>query len=181
MNYSSLKIMATPLMVFILILLIHQPYRLPAQQMPTPKKLTDFSFMTGEWAGKGTFYSPNGVNEFDVHESVAYAADSTTLMVHGQGFDQQGAKHHDAIGVMYFENEKLLFHAFTMQGQNVIADVTKTGDSSFDWGYDLPNGGKIKYSVVFTENTWEESGTYITPDGANSYPTVKMALTRQVD
>ncbi len=72
-------------------------------------------------------------------------------------------------------------HAFTMQGQNVIADVTKTGDLSFDWGFDLPNGGKIKYTVQFTENTWEESGTYVTPDGSNSYPTVKMALIRKVN
>lgn len=181
MNYLAIRTISKAVKIFVLLWFIHQTFDLPAQQMPKPKKLTDFSFMTGEWKGKGTYYSPQGVNEFDVHESVFYAADSTTLLVRGQGFDQQGVRHHDAIGVMYFESDQIQIHAFTKQGQNVIADVTKTGDMSFDWGFDLPNGGKIKYSVVFTENTWEESGMYITPDGNNSYPTVKMALTRQAD
>ena len=179
MNYLNFRTLATTLAIFIL-LVFPQISKLHAQQMPTPKKLTDFSFMTGEWSGKGTYYSPQGANEFDVLESVVFAADSTTLLIRGQGLDEHNVKHHDAIGVMYSENGKIQLHAFTMQGQNVVADVTKTGDMSFDWGFDLPNGGKIKYTVQFTENTWEESGIYVTPDGTNSYPTVKMVLTRQV-
>ncbi|GJM30217.1 MAG: hypothetical protein DHS20C17_28520 [Cyclobacteriaceae bacterium] len=161
---------------FILVIAFLNCTALEAQQVPEPQKLKQFSFMIGEWQGNGTYYSSQGESEIEVHESVVFAADSTILLIHGKGRDSDGKIHHDAIGVIYTENGQTHVHAFTMQGQNVIADVNKNGEKSFDWGFDLPNGGKIKYSATFTETTWEESGTYTTPDGNQSFPTVKMSL-----
>lgn len=149
------------------------------QGIPSPQKLTAFSFMTGEWEGSGTYYSQQGSHELKVAESITFSGDSTILLISGKGFDHQGNNHHDAFGVMYFENGQVKIHAFTKQGQNVIAEVTKTGERAIDWGFELPNGGKIKYSASFTDTTWKESGTYTTPDGSQSFPTVKMQLTRK--
>jgi len=171
--------MKTLLKLCLTLVFILQGIQANAQHLPEPKKLTDFSFMTGDWEGTGTSYTRQGPVEFNVTETIAYAADSTTLLIKGHGFDDQGINHHDAVGVLYFDNGAYHMHAFTKQGQNVIAYVTKTGDHSFDWGFDLPNGGKIKYSASFTEDTWKESGTYTTPDGTQSFPTVQMNLSRK--
>lgn len=149
------------------------------QGMPVPKKLMEFSFMIGEWQGTGTYFTQKGALEVEVKESIAFAIDSTVLLIRGIGSDQQGVKHHDALGVMYFENGAYHMHAFTKEGQNIIADVIKTGERSLDWGFELPNGGKIQYSASFTDSTWEESGIYTSPDGSQSFPTVKMNLARK--
>ena len=167
------------LKLYLVLAFINLGYQANAQQLPEPKKLTDFSFMTGQWEGTGTSYTREGSVEFKVVETIVYAADSTTLLIKGLGFDEQGINHHDAVGILYHEDGAYHLHAFTKQGQNVIAYVTKTGDQSFDWGFDLPNGARIKYSASFTEDSWEESGTYTTPDGAQSFPTVQMKLSRK--
>ncbi len=67
MNYSTIRTLVTTFKAFLLFLFF-QTAVLQAQQMPTPKKLTAFSFMTGEWKGKGTYFTPQGANQFDVHE-----------------------------------------------------------------------------------------------------------------
>ena len=151
-----------------------------AQPAPPAKKLTEFAYMIGDWEGSGTTYTQNGVREFRAVESVKFGADSTVILVQGQGFNQENIKDHDAFGVMYLDDTGTIrMHAFSMQGYHTIAEVTKTGAHSFEWGFDLPNNGKINYKVSFTEDTWQESGTYTTPDGNNTYPTLNMTLTRK--
>lgn len=152
-----------------------------SQEIPTPRILIDYSFMIGEWQGTGTYYSAQGSGDFEVFESVSFGVDSTILIIAGKGFDSQGTKHHDAFGVLYLDpiDGAHRIHAFSMNGQNVIASLNSVNDRSYEWGFDLPNGGKISYSTSFTDTKWEESGTYTLPDGSKSFPIMKMSLSRK--
>ena len=171
--------MNTLLRTLLILLSLNLFHAVSAQQKPTPKKLTEFQFMIGNWEGSGTYYSQQGTHSSDVSESVKYALDSTILVIQGTGIDQNGVKQHDAVGILYFENGNYYMHAFTMQGNHVIADVVISGDQAIDWGFELPNGGKINYAASFKEGLWIESGTYTTPNSSQSFPTVDMKLSRK--
>ena len=171
--------MKTLLHTLLILLLLNLHHAISAQPIPTPKKLTEFQFMIGDWQGSGTHYSQQGIHSSDVSESVKFALDSTILVIQGTGFDQNGVKQHDAFGILYFENGNYYMHAFTMQGSQVIANVVISGDQAIDWGFELPNGGKINYSASFKDGLWKESGTYTTPDGGQSFPTIDMSFSRR--
>jgi len=162
------------------IFLLFIPIFLSGQIATEPQKLADFAYMIGEWQGKGTYYSQQGTTEFNVHESITFGVDSTLVLINGQGHDENGVKGHDAFGVLFFDaiEKEFRIHAFTMQGQNVIAYVNQPGETSFEWGFETPGGGKIKYTASISDSKWEEAGTYTPPGGSQSYPTVSMKLVK---
>lgn len=155
-----------------------------AQNDPTlPTQLEEMKkmhVMVGNWKGEG--WMQQGQSErktFTVNESVQIKNNGATLLVEGRGVDSNSeATVHDAMAVVYFDAHanEYKFDTHLAKGMHKLA-VGQMNENVFTWGFDLQNAAKIKYTLTFTDNTWNEVGEY-SPDNTNWYKFLEMNLTK---
>lgn len=143
--------------------------------------MNQLSFMEGTWEGTG--YYQQGRSErstFDIHESIQPKLGGLVYLVEGVG-TSDGSTTHQALAMISWDIEKseYVFESHTFDGRSARASGTLE-DSTFVWGFDVPGGGKIQYTMEFNEDTWQETGTY-SPDGEVWYPFMEMNLERVND
>ena len=147
------------------------------QQLEAMKKL---DVMIGEWEGKGWMQQGQTARtSFTVHEKVESKNAGSTLLIQGLGKDAESQKIvHDAMAVMYYDTftNTYKFDSHLASGQHKLATGSME-NNVFIWGFELPNNAKIKYTLSFTESTWDEIGEY-SPDGQNWYKFMEMNLTK---
>jgi hypothetical protein len=86
---------------------------------------------------------------------------------------------HSALGVITRDAATGAYRirAFRADG-HMVDTVIEIGDGSYRWGFEDPRAGRIRYSVRFSADTWEEEGEISRDDGATWMPFMAMKLTR---
>ena len=139
--------------------------------------------LVGEWQGTGESFRGQEPERTEVTEKVSLRLDGTAIVLEGLGThtDDQGNSviDHQAIGILWYDasEQKYRMKAF-VPGRTTDAEV-EVQDQGLIWGFDVPNGGQVRYTLTFTDDTWEETGEY-TSDGETWRPFFKMSL-RRVD
>lgn len=143
--------------------------------------LSPVSQLAGQWSGSGWLRTRSGQRvEFNQTESIEFKLDGQIMTVNGIGKDKNtGKKSFEAFGILSYNKQKskYVFDAYTAEGQHTLADVALS-KNKFDWWFDVPNGGTIKYSITFDDHSWSEDGNY-SPDGNQWYPFFHMDLTKE--
>jgi len=134
------------------------------------------SFMVGTWEGTG--YYQQGRSErstFDIHETIEPKLGGLVYLVEGLG-THKGDPVHNALALISWDITEgtYVFESHTFDGRTARASGTVEG-STFTWGFDVPGGGNIQYTMEFDEETWHETGKY-SPDGDVWYPFMEMNL-----
>lgn len=143
------------------------------QKMEAMEKL---SFMAGTWEGKGWTQMGEGSKEtFDVHETIEKKLDGLVYLVEGHG-TSAGITTHKAIAIISWnsENNEYSFESHTFDGRSADATASLEG-RTFTWGFSTPNGGEVRYKMIFNNSEWHETGSY-SPDGQVWYPFMEMRL-----
>jgi hypothetical protein len=160
-----------------------QPNEKTAQE-----KMKMFSSWIGQWQGEGSMQmGPGKPKTSNVNERVEFKLNNTILVVEGIGksIDETTKEElvvHHAYGIVSFDQLKneYKFKTYLKDGRASESWFTPTGDNSFQWGFDIPNRGKTRYTIVIdpTKNTWNEIGEY-SSDGTTWSKFFEMALTKQ--
>ena len=118
-------------------------------------------------------------NDFRQTEDVQEKLDGTTLLIEGNGYAGDSLIF-QAMAVISYDTEvgHYRFNSFLADGKYVEASGKFNDDGSFDWQFKVPNGGTIKYHIVFTATTWQEKGYYSPDNGNQWYPFLEMNLTK---
>jgi hypothetical protein len=136
--------------------------------------------LQGSWSGEG--YQQMGQQnrvEFKQTEEISLLLEGNILLIHGTGLDKStNKKGFEAVGVMYYDptEDATFMHAWTIDGRYTKAPVEITTEG-FAWGFEVDNGGTVRYEAKITENSWVEQGAY-SPDGNQWYPFMQMELKR---
>ena len=114
-------------------------------------------------------------------EKVEYKLDGTVLLIEGTGKDGAGNIAFNAMGIINYDvnGKQLKFKTYLKDGRSADAYFNITGENSYEWGFDIPGGGKSKYTIAIdpVQKTWNEKGEY-SGDGSNWFTFVELKLKR---
>lgn len=154
---------------------------LPVNAADEMRKL---DFLVGDWKGEASMQSGPGKGERAIQtEHVQSKLGGRLLLIEGIGKRKledgsAGDVVHDAVGVVSFDEKtkKYRFDAWTARSGYVQAWFEAGDDHSARWGFDLPEGGKIRYSISLDDKgRWLEVGEF-SRDGAQWMKFMEMNL-----
>jgi hypothetical protein len=147
-------------------------------------EMRKLDFMVGEWRGEASMQQGPGKPAVALqHEMVRSKLGGKLLLIEGTGHRKletgfPGDVVHDAVGVLSFDEktQKYRFDAWTERAGYVQAWFEVGEKNNARWGFDTPEGGKIRYTITLTEQgTWHEAGEF-SRDGNQWMPFFEMNL-----
>jgi hypothetical protein len=152
-------------------------------QAPNPavnkEKMSVFAPWVGNWQGEGSMQmGPGAAKKSSVDEKIELKLDGTILVVEGVG-KSEGSIVHNAFGILSYDpmSSQYKFKTYVKEGRTADAWFTVLGDNKYQWGFDVPNGGKVRYSITIDGKKWNEIGEF-SRDGNTYMKTFEMNLTK---
>ncbi|HYG18367.1 MAG TPA: hypothetical protein VD816_05530 [Ohtaekwangia sp.] len=158
--------------------------RLMAQEVANKEKMKVFAGWIGRWQGEGSMQrGPGEPKKSTVDERIESKLDGTVMVVEGVGKALPGGEVvHHALGILSYDqkSDQYKFRTYLNDGRNTDAWFNVVGENNFQWGFDIPNGGKTRYSITLdpAQKSWVEIGEY-TADGNNWLKFFEMRLTKK--
>ena len=159
-------------------------------QKPTTsskEKMAPLLAWAGKWKGQGSMTMPNGETKTSsVDETVHAKLDNTLIMLEGLGksIDPTTQKEiivHQALGIVSYDpySNKYKLKTYLNDGKSGDAWFTVLGDNKYQWGYEIPNGKKTRYTIELNpeKKTWYEFGED-SKDGTTWNKFFEMNLTK---
>ena len=104
-----------------------------------------------------------------VDERIEMKLDGTIMVVEGVGkaidpsTKQEMVVHH-AFGVLSYDasGKNYKFKTYLKDGRGADAYFNIIGENKYEWGFDIPSGGKTRYTITLDpiKKTWNEIGEY---------------------
>ena len=156
-------------------------------QLDNKEKMKVFEGWAGRWKGEGWMQmGPGEPKKSTVDETIEPKLDGTIYLVEGIGKainpqnNQEMVVHH-ALAVLSWDNstKEYKFRSHLNDGRSTDAWLKPTGENKFQWGFDIPNRGKTRYSITLdpAKKTWNEIGEY-SADGSTWSKFFEMNLTK---
>lgn len=147
-----------------------------SQETVVREKMKVFASWVGQWQGEGFMQmGPGEPKKSNVDEKIESKLDGTLLLIEGIGSaidpatKQETIVHH-ALALVSFDpaSGQYKFRSHLKDGRSTDAWLIITAENKFQWGFDIPNRGKTRYSITIDplQKTWNEIGEY-SPDGNN--------------
>ncbi|MGI8821618.1 MAG: DUF1579 family protein [Chthoniobacterales bacterium] len=138
--------------------------------------------MVGRWEGTGWIQmGSEGRKEFTQTETIQYKLDGLVLVIEGQGKSKEdGSTVHSALAFVSYDERAKTFrwHAFTAEGRQTDTEA-KIGTDTLEWGLEIPQRGRMRYTIKLNEKgEWFEVGE-MTQDGQTWHKFFEMMLQRQ--
>jgi hypothetical protein len=148
-------------------------------------EMRKLDFLVGDWKGEASISTGPGKGERALQvETVRSKQGGKLLVVEGLGKRKledgsAGDIVHDAFGVVWFDEtaKKYRFDAWTA-AQGHVQAWFEPGDNSAKWGFDTPDGGRIRFTIALNDKgEWHEVGEY-SRDGERWFKTMEMTLAK---
>ena len=151
-------------------------------------EMRKLDFLVGEWQGEGWIRMGPGEPEHMIQtETVRSKAGGKALLIEGLGREKladgtAGKVVHDALAVVSWDDA-----AKAYRFQTWLADDRPSVPMTFDvpspnnivWGFDTPEGAKIRYTISLTEKgEWHEIGEF-SRDGKTFMKFFEMTLQKR--
>lgn len=151
------------------------------------EKMKPFAEWIGRWQGEGSMQmGPGAPKRSTVDEHIESKLDGTIIVVEGVGKSidpntkQETVTHH-AFGILSYDagSSQYKFRSYLKDGRSVDAWFNVTGDNQYQWGFDIPNRGKTRYTITLdpAKKTWNEIGEF-SADGTAWSKFFEMTLTK---
>lgn len=161
------------LMLIALLLFELQAFAQP--ESGNKEKMKVFAGWVGKWKGEGSMQmGPGEPKKSTVEENIQSKFDGGIYLVEGIGkaidpaTKQESIVHH-AFAVLSYDmyTNQYKFRTYLKDGRSTDAWFNVTGENKFQWGFDIPNRGKTRYTIVIDseKKTWNEIGEF-SGDGA---------------
>jgi hypothetical protein len=164
--------------------------KVAAQSQPSPsvirEALSKLAKMVGRWEGEATIQlGPGQTVKVKQSEHVQFKLDGGVLLIEGIGREPiangQEKIVFRALAVCTFDpnTKSYSMHAFRDNGLSKVCSVELT-ESGMVWGFADARGGRIRYTINLSDDTWSEVGEYIM-DGQPTRQIFEMKVRRVVD
>lgn len=155
------------------------PTAIPAQK-EAMKKL---DFLVGKWKGEGWVKMPGAERQtFTQTETVQKKLGGLALLFEGHGTSKLPSGEEktvfEALAMVTWDPEKnrYRFSSATTEGRAGESEGRFTADGAWEWGFALPQGGRIRYTIKLTDKgEWYETGQY-SPDEKTWHTFHEMTL-----
>ncbi len=142
-------------------------------------EMDKLGWLIGSWKGSGWIQmGPQAKKEFSQTETIEARLEGLVLIIEGRGMSKEdGSLVHNALAFVSFDERTNAFRwrAFTHDGRQTDA-VAKVSTTSLEWGLDIPQVGRMRYTLTLREDgSWYEVGE-ITRDGETWRKFFEMTL-----
>jgi hypothetical protein len=141
-------------------------------------KMTALEQMAGNWRGSGWIQTGATREEFSGTELIQKKIDGLALLVEGKFTNAQGKVVHETLAVLTYDDtlKNYRFATFLANGIAGVQDFKPVGDH-YEWGFEIPKTGTVRYSFKIDGDTWNEVGEF-SRDGKTWNKTFEMRLER---
>jgi hypothetical protein len=146
------------------------------------KAMDKLAFLVGDWGGEATAFTQAGQMKLWQSEWIRPKLKGQILAVEGMGRRLLASGPADTLfnawaTIEWTAEKGYMMKSVTLDGRSGEFPLT-VSDSGFVWGIDLPQGGKVRYTMRLSPSgEWMENGQY-TRDGSTWYPVMDMRLKR---
>jgi hypothetical protein len=167
-------------MTMVLVVLLSATFAYGADEM------SKLGWMAGEWKGEASVQMGPGKPQMVLQtEKITPKAGGKVLIIEGLGRKKledgtAGEVVHDAIAMISWDATKKTYRFIGHVAQQESVDTTldMTAPDTFVWGFDTPQGGKVRYTIRLTDKgQWNEIGEF-TRDGTKWMKFFEMTLTK---
>jgi hypothetical protein len=143
-------------------------------------------FLVGEWSGEAWIrMGPNAEHAIQT-ERVQKKAGGKALLIEGLGRvkledGKPGDVVHDALAVVSFDetSKSYRFDNWVADKPSAAAKLEVTAPNVVVWGFDTPQGGRVRYTIRLTDKgEWNEIGEF-TRNGTEWMKFFEMTLTKK--
>lgn len=137
--------------------------------------------LVGRWAGEANVIAPHAML---VHQTERVDSDMNglVLVVHGAGYanaEHSGQPTFQAMAVASFDDRRGRYELRSYaNGYATTAAGEFLADGSFQWTITPGGPVRIRYTIVFDQGTWRETGEMSNDGGATWRRTIEMSLRR---
>lgn len=134
------------------------------------EKMKVFAPWVGRWQGEGSMQmGPGEPKKSTVNEKFEFKLDGVIGIVEGLGktidpTTNQEMVVHQAFGVLSYDftSSQYKIRTYLKDGRGGEGWFNVTGENTFQWGFDIPNAGKTRYTIVLdpARKTWNEIGEF---------------------
>lgn len=150
-------------------------------QQQAEQAMDKLAFLVGNWQGTALASTGPGQQvDLQQHETVEYRLDGKMLLIEGKAFEGEEMMFNALAAVTYNEQtQEYEMTSWLSTGQKTQAYLREKGEKQFEWGFDIPQGGMVKYEFTLNDKgQWVETGQY-SPDGQQWYPSFSMLLDKK--
>lgn len=158
-------------------------------QVKTQEAMKKLEFLTRNWQGAAKVSTgPNQSLVLDQHEQVEYRLDGNMLIIEGKGYRDENLSFNAVAVITYHEPKQeyqmqTWLNADEMKNTQSASDIApywrEVAEGVWEWGFEVAQGGKIKYTLSLNEKgQWVEQGEY-SPDGSTWYQSFNMVLDKK--
>jgi hypothetical protein len=169
------------LIAFSSIVMMAQPEKINKEKMQI------FSSWAGKWKGESSMQmGPGEPKKSSIEEKIEPKFDGIIFLIEGVGKSidpqtkQEFVSHH-AFAVLSYDQAsgQYKFRTYLKDGKSSDSWFTVNGENKFQWGFDIPNRGKTRYSITIdpVTKTWNEIGEF-SADGNAWNKFLEMNLTK---
>ncbi len=157
--------------------LIAQPRDFSAECKAEMKKL---DYFVGDWKGTAVVQTRNGPQTVNQTEHIEWKLNGVVLAIEGTGRQNEEITFH-ALAMVNFDpyTRQMKLRSYLKEGNATDAYFKTIGENKFEWGFDIPNGGKVRYSITLdpAKSSWYELGEY-SADGEKWMKSIEMNLNK---
>ena len=150
---------------------------------PGLEAMRAIGFMEGTWQGEGWMrFGPGEPETFTSRETVESRLDGRVLIVEGLHHStSSGDVVHHALATISFDasNGKYRFDSHLASGRSGV-HVGELVDGTFVWGMQIPDRGRLRYTITIDGDSWHEIGEF-SADGNEWHQNFQMDLVRVAD
>lgn len=151
----------------------------PADTRPVQRtEMEKLDFLVGQWKGEGWIKMPGSERvTFTQTETVQKKLGGLALLIEGHGTSKEKTLF-KALAMVTWDPEKgrYRFSSATTEGRAGESEGQFTPGGAWEWGFAVPQGGRIRYTIKLTDKgEWHETGQY-SPDEKTWHQFHEMTL-----
>lgn len=134
--------------------------------------------LLGQWEGEASVrMGPGEPRRILQSEDIVWGASQSVIIIRGTGRDPSTRDIvFEAAATLWFDAEAGRIRMRTHRDGRSVEPEVEIRPDTIIWGFPVP-GGRIRYTIALTADTWHEVGDYIT-EGRPPMRTVEMRLRR---
>lgn len=144
------------------------------------EEMKKLAFFVGDWKGEARIRNQNGEQVVTQTEHIEWKLDGLVLSIEGTGREKETIAFH-AFALVNFDptDQQFKLKSYVKEGLSTNAYFKILSDNQFEWGFDIPAGGKSRYIITLdpAKKTWQETGEY-SRDGSTWMKFIEMNLTK---
>ena len=132
-------------------------------------EMKKLAYFIGDWKGEAKHSTPKGHTIIRQQEHVEWKLQEMVMVIEGTGREKNESTGKDevtfqAMATVHFDpmEQQLKLKSFVKEGYSTNAYFNVIDENKFEWGFDIPSGGKTRYTIILdpTKKTWHETGEY---------------------